>query len=164
MKAFCAGAHLQSGLASGADFAADEVYATLESQINPLMKRLRQLDIPWVSAVRGPAAGVGCSLTIAADIVLANETACFLQAFVRTGLVPDGGSSRLLKRDRTHTGHGNDAAWGSGHRRAGFGGGRIFFEELLPRLESVALDGGAKLSHSCFVNGPKSLPIRFAMR
>lgn len=41
---------------------------------------------------------------------------------------------------------------------------RILFEELLPRLKSVALDGEAKLSQSCFVNGPKRLPIRFAMR
>lgn len=97
-KAFCAGANLQGGLTSGTGDAANDVGASLESHINPLMNRLRQLDIPWVSAVRGAAAGVGCSLAIAADMVVTSETAYFLQAFARIGLVPDGGSSWLLTR------------------------------------------------------------------
>jgi cytochrome P450 len=40
---------------------------------------------------------------------------------------------------------------------------RILFEELLPRLKSIALDGEPKMSHATFVNGPKTLPIRFAL-
>jgi 2-(1,2-epoxy-1,2-dihydrophenyl)acetyl-CoA isomerase len=70
----------------------------LESHINPLMLRLRDLPIPWVSAIKGSAAGVGCSFALAADIVVAGEGAFFLQAFARIGLVPDGGSSWLLAR------------------------------------------------------------------
>jgi 2-(1,2-epoxy-1,2-dihydrophenyl)acetyl-CoA isomerase len=62
------------------------------------MTRLRNLPIPWISAVRGAAAGVGCSLALAGDLVVASETAYFLQAFARIGLVPDGGSSYLLTR------------------------------------------------------------------
>jgi 2-(1,2-epoxy-1,2-dihydrophenyl)acetyl-CoA isomerase len=51
-----------------------------------------------VSAVRGPAAGIGCSLALAADLCVASDTAYFLQAFVNIGLVPDGGASWLLPR------------------------------------------------------------------
>lgn len=97
-RAFCAGANLGGGLSTVGDDGLTDTGASLESHINPLMTRLRGLPIPWVSAVRGPAAGVGCSLAVAADIVIASETAYFLQAFVRIGLVPDGGSSWLLTR------------------------------------------------------------------
>ena len=54
--------------------------------------------MPVVSAVRGPAAGIGCSLALAADFCVASETAYFLQAFVNIGLVPDGGASWMLPR------------------------------------------------------------------
>jgi 2-(1,2-epoxy-1,2-dihydrophenyl)acetyl-CoA isomerase len=51
-----------------------------------------------VSAVRGAAAGIGCSLALAADFCVASDTAYFLQAFVNIGLVPDGGASWMLPR------------------------------------------------------------------
>jgi 2-(1,2-epoxy-1,2-dihydrophenyl)acetyl-CoA isomerase len=70
----------------------------LETHVNPLMSALRGLSIPWVSAVRGPAAGVGASIALAADLIVAGESAYFLQAFRRIGLVPDGGSAYLLAR------------------------------------------------------------------
>jgi len=54
--------------------------------------------VPVVSAVRGPAAGIGCSLALASDFCVASETAYFLQAFVNIGLVPDGGASWMLPR------------------------------------------------------------------
>ena len=54
--------------------------------------------VPVVCAVNGPAAGVGCSLGLAGDFVLAGKSAYFLQAFVNIGLVPDGGSTWLLTR------------------------------------------------------------------
>jgi len=62
------------------------------------MNKLRGLEIPWITAVRGPAAGVGCALALAGDLIVASETAYFLQAFVRIGIIPDGGSSYLLTR------------------------------------------------------------------
>ena len=70
----------------------------LETLVNPFMQTLRDLPIPLVSAVHGPAAGAGASLALAADIVVAGETAYFLQAFRRIGLVPDCGSTWLLPR------------------------------------------------------------------
>jgi 2-(1,2-epoxy-1,2-dihydrophenyl)acetyl-CoA isomerase len=99
-RGFCSGGKLAGGGLSGDGPAPDEidVGATLESHINPLLTRLRNLPIPWISAVRGAAAGVGCSLALAGDLIVASETAYFLQAFSRVGLVPDGGSSFLLTR------------------------------------------------------------------
>ncbi len=97
-KAFSSGANLAGGFgldATGADFDAGVL---LEQAINPLMIALRDLEIPWVSAVRGAAAGVGTSLALAADLIVAGESAYFLQAFRRLGLVPDGGSTYLLTR------------------------------------------------------------------
>ena len=70
----------------------------LETHINPLMSALRTLSIPWLSAVRGAAAGVGASIALSADLIVAGEGAYFLQAFRRIGLVPDGGSPYLLAR------------------------------------------------------------------
>ncbi|MBA3897041.1 MAG: enoyl-CoA hydratase/isomerase family protein, partial [Sphingomonadaceae bacterium] len=60
--------------------------------------KLSRLGVPVVSAVAGPAAGIGCSLALAADFCFAGETAYFMQAFVNIGLVPDGGASWMLTR------------------------------------------------------------------
>ena len=95
-RAFCSGANLTSGM--GKVEGPPDAGRVLESHINPLMLHLRDLPIPWVAAVKGSAAGVGCSFALAADIVVAGEGAYFLQAFARIGLVPDGGSSWLLTR------------------------------------------------------------------
>jgi 2-(1,2-epoxy-1,2-dihydrophenyl)acetyl-CoA isomerase len=62
------------------------------------MSRLRTLPVPLVTAVNGAAAGVGCSFALMGDMILAAESAYFLQAFRRIGLVPDGGSTYLLPR------------------------------------------------------------------
>jgi 2-(1,2-epoxy-1,2-dihydrophenyl)acetyl-CoA isomerase len=87
---------------SGANLSDDPDFSDfglgLELYVNPLMTRLRNLPIPWISAVRGAAAGFGCSLALAADLVIASDTAFFLQAFARMALMPDGGSSYLLAR------------------------------------------------------------------
>lgn len=92
-RGFCSGANLDPAIPLAEDFG-----LVLETHINPLMTRLRDLPVPWISAVRGPAAGVGCALALAADLIVASESAYFLQAFVRIGLVPDGGSTHLLMR------------------------------------------------------------------
>jgi len=62
------------------------------------MLKLARLNIPTITAVNGPAAGVGCSIALASDFAIAGKSAYFLQAFVNIGLVPDGGASWMLTR------------------------------------------------------------------
>jgi 2-(1,2-epoxy-1,2-dihydrophenyl)acetyl-CoA isomerase len=68
----------------------------LEEVYNPLILLLREMPQPVVAAVNGIAAGVGCSLALACDVVLAARSAAFLLAFVNVALVPDGGASVLV--------------------------------------------------------------------
>jgi 2-(1,2-epoxy-1,2-dihydrophenyl)acetyl-CoA isomerase len=98
-RAFCSGAHLQEQRTSRieADGRIDGG-AVLEVVYNPLVTAVRDMPIPIVTAVNGAAAGVGSSLALLGDIVVAGESAYFLQAFRRIGLVPDGGASYLLSR------------------------------------------------------------------
>ncbi|MBB4153765.1 2-(1,2-epoxy-1,2-dihydrophenyl)acetyl-CoA isomerase [Sphingomonas jinjuensis] len=96
-RAFCSGADVGGG-ALGSDNPGETTHRALSRSYNPTMAALADLDVPVVSAVRGPAAGIGCSLALAADFCLASETAYFLQAFVNIGLVPDGGASWMLPR------------------------------------------------------------------
>lgn len=96
-RAFCSGADLQARGSAGGD-PGQGSYAALTQHYNPLMLKLARLDVPVVCAVNGPAAGVGCSLALAGDLVLAGASAYFLQAFVNIGLVPDGGASWMLPR------------------------------------------------------------------
>jgi 2-(1,2-epoxy-1,2-dihydrophenyl)acetyl-CoA isomerase len=91
------------GFSSGADLAGggglpDDAGEALEKHFNPLIEALFALDIPVVAAVNGAAAGAGCSLALAADIVIAARSAYFLQAFVNIGLIPDAGATWLLPR------------------------------------------------------------------
>lgn len=91
------------GFSSGADLAGsgglpDDAGAALEKHFNPLVEALFALPIPVVAAVNGPCAGAGCSLALAADIVIAARSAYFLQAFVNIGLIPDAGATWLLPR------------------------------------------------------------------
>jgi 2-(1,2-epoxy-1,2-dihydrophenyl)acetyl-CoA isomerase len=92
------------GFSSGADLAGsgdglpEDAGAALEQHFNPLIEAMFALPVPIVAAVNGPAAGAGCSLALAADIVLAGRSAYFLQAFVNIGLIPDAGATWLLPR------------------------------------------------------------------
>jgi 2-(1,2-epoxy-1,2-dihydrophenyl)acetyl-CoA isomerase len=91
------------GFSSGADLASggglpEDAGMALEKHFNPLIEALFALPIPVVAAVNGPAAGAGCSLALAADIVIAARSAYFLQAFVNIGLIPDAGATWLLPR------------------------------------------------------------------
>jgi 2-(1,2-epoxy-1,2-dihydrophenyl)acetyl-CoA isomerase len=98
-RAFCSGAALGSvggGDRSGQQPKEFDAGAALESHYNPMMMELRNLDMPFVTAVHGAAAGVGCSVALMGDLIVADETAYFLQAFRNIGLVPDGGSPYLL--------------------------------------------------------------------
>ncbi|MEQ8412189.1 MAG: enoyl-CoA hydratase-related protein [Erythrobacter sp.] len=97
-KGFCSGADLSargSGSALGGKGGSHEA---LIQHYNPAVSQLIRADVPVICAVNGPAAGVGCSLALAADFTIAARSAYFLQAFVNIGLVPDGGSTWLLTR------------------------------------------------------------------
>ncbi|CAN7340526.1 enoyl-CoA hydratase/isomerase [Phenylobacterium sp. LjRoot164] len=100
-RGFCSGANL-SGRGGAAPANPDpdgpDAGAALESVYNPFVKSLRDYPLPIVTAVNGVAAGVGCSLALMGDIIVCAESAYFLQAFRRIGLVPDGGSTYLLPR------------------------------------------------------------------
>jgi 2-(1,2-epoxy-1,2-dihydrophenyl)acetyl-CoA isomerase len=98
-RGFCSGANL-----SGRAGAGDAVEPTLGPNralvrtFNPFFAAVRKSPVPLVSAVNGVAAGIGVSLALASDLVVAGESAYFLLAFRRIGLVPDGGATWLLPR------------------------------------------------------------------
>ena len=95
-RGFCSGASLSGrGLAPGEEVDAG---AELDSHHHPFVRALRDLPVPLVTAVNGAAAGVGCAYALMGDLIVAAESAYFLQAFRRIGLVPDGGSTWLLPR------------------------------------------------------------------
>ncbi len=77
---------------------APDLGATLSGRYNPTIQLLRTMPKPAVAAVNGVAAGAGVALALACDIRLAAESARFVQAFVRVGLVPDAGSTYLIPR------------------------------------------------------------------
>jgi 2-(1,2-epoxy-1,2-dihydrophenyl)acetyl-CoA isomerase len=97
-RAFCSGADLQARGSGSAVSGGEASYAALTRHYNPLMLKLARLDMPVITAVNGPAAGVGCSIGLCGDFVLAGKSGYFLQAFVNIGLVPDGGASWMLPR------------------------------------------------------------------
>ena len=94
-RGFCAGADLSDPDRSkeGGDGG-----SALEKFFNPVIRLMRSMPKPIVAAVNGPAAGVGMSFALAADIAIAAKSATFLQAFARIGLLPDGGSTWFLPR------------------------------------------------------------------
>ena len=96
-RAFCSGANLAEAphQESPEPFDPGRI---LDDYYHPLLRRMRDLDIPMVMAVNGAAAGIGMSLALMGDIVLAGRSAFFVQAFARIGLVPDGGSTWILPR------------------------------------------------------------------
>lgn len=94
-RAFSSGADLKSGAEFGPDGKPD-VLGQLRDAYNPLLQRVRSVPKPVIAKVNGPAAGIGCSLALAADLVVAAESAYFLLAFVNIGLGLDGGASLTL--------------------------------------------------------------------
>jgi 2-(1,2-epoxy-1,2-dihydrophenyl)acetyl-CoA isomerase len=95
-RGFCSGANLSGRNAPGT--VSGDGGERLETIFNPLLRRIRDLPVPIVTAVNGPAAGIGCSLALMGDIIICGESGYFLQAFRRIGLVPDGGSTWMLPR------------------------------------------------------------------
>lgn len=97
-KGFCSGADLAARGEGSALQSKGGSHRALQNHYNPAISQVLRAPVPVICAVNGPAAGVGCSLALAGDFVLAGKSAYFLQAFVNIGLVPDGGSTWLLAR------------------------------------------------------------------
>jgi 2-(1,2-epoxy-1,2-dihydrophenyl)acetyl-CoA isomerase len=91
-RAFSSGADLRAGFDPRPDGRPD-VGTALRERYHPIITGVRRMPKPVLAAVNGPAVGIGCSLALACDLVLATESAYLLLAFVNIGLVPDGGSS-----------------------------------------------------------------------
>ena len=97
-RAFSSGADLKdlSGREQRTPDGHVDVRSVLTERYHPIITTIRTMPKPVVAAVNGPAVGIGMSLALAADLVVAANSAYFLLAFVNIGLVPDGGSSLLL--------------------------------------------------------------------
>jgi 2-(1,2-epoxy-1,2-dihydrophenyl)acetyl-CoA isomerase len=94
-RAFSSGADLKAGFEPHADGGPD-VRKELADYYHPAVAGVRRLGKPVVAAVNGPAVGIGCSLALACDLVLAAESAFLQLAFVNIGLMPDGGSTAFV--------------------------------------------------------------------
>jgi 2-(1,2-epoxy-1,2-dihydrophenyl)acetyl-CoA isomerase len=93
-KAFCAG----QDLGTATDPETLDLEAIVKKQYNPIVKQIRELEKPVIAAVNGVAAGAGANLALCCDIVVARESAAFIQAFSKIGLIPDCGGTFLLPR------------------------------------------------------------------
>src|SRR5215207_3905575 len=94
-RAFSSGADLKAGF-EPTPRGHPDVETRLREIYHPIIAGIRRMPKPVLAAVNGPAAGIGCSLALACDLVVARESAYLLLAFVNIGLVPDGGSSLLV--------------------------------------------------------------------
>jgi len=93
-RAFCSG----QDLGDGGSAASLDLERTLRDEYVPLLRAIYDCPVPTISAVNGAAAGAGANLALAADVVIAAESAVFLQAFTRIGLIPDAGGTYWLPR------------------------------------------------------------------
>ncbi|MEU8627715.1 enoyl-CoA hydratase-related protein [Streptomyces sp. NPDC048669] len=96
-RGFCAGADLRDAPATG-DRVPGDVARTIRLGAQRLIAAVLDCEKPVIAAVNGTAAGIGAHLAFACDLVLAAESAKFIEVFVRRGLVPDGGGAYLLPR------------------------------------------------------------------
>ena len=93
-RAFCSGQDL-SDRANADDL---DLERTLRDEYAPMLRAIFDCPVPTIAAVNGPAAGAGANIALAADVVIATESAYFLQAFTRIGLIPDAGGTYWLTR------------------------------------------------------------------
>ncbi|MBO9449599.1 enoyl-CoA hydratase/isomerase family protein [Tropicibacter sp. R16_0] len=92
--AFCTGQDLGDAGSSGKI----DLERTLRDEYTPMLEAIYDCPVPTIAAVNGPAAGAGASLALATDVVIATESAYFLQAFARIGLMPDAGGTWFMPR------------------------------------------------------------------
>jgi 2-(1,2-epoxy-1,2-dihydrophenyl)acetyl-CoA isomerase len=93
-RAFCSG----QDLGDRANIANLDLERTLRDEYVPMLRAIHDCPVPTISAVNGAAAGAGANLALAADVVIASESAFFVQAFSRIGLIPDAGGTWFLPR------------------------------------------------------------------
>lgn len=93
-RAFCSG----QDLGDAAKLAAPDLERVLRDEYEPLLAAIGDCPVPVIAAVNGAAAGAGANLALAADVVIAAESATFTQAFARIGLIPDAGGTFWLPR------------------------------------------------------------------
>lgn len=93
-RAFCSG----QDLGDRARIAEIDLERTLRDEYEPLLRAIMDCAVPVIAAVNGPAAGAGANLALACDVVIAAESASFIQAFTRIGLMPDAGGTYWLPR------------------------------------------------------------------
>jgi 2-(1,2-epoxy-1,2-dihydrophenyl)acetyl-CoA isomerase len=94
-RGFSSGADLKAGFET-ADDGMPDIRKELDELYHPIIGGVRRLEKPVVAAVNGPAVGIGASLALACDLILAAESAYFGLAFVNIGLMPDGGSTLFV--------------------------------------------------------------------
>lgn len=92
--AFCTGQDLGDASSSG-DI---DLERALRDEYEPMLEAIYDCPVPTIAAVNGPAAGAGANLALCADVVIATESAYFLQAFARIGLMPDAGGTWFMPR------------------------------------------------------------------
>ena len=93
-KAFCAGQDLKEAI----DPNGPEIEQIVREHYNPIIRKIREVEKPVIAAVNGVAAGAGANLALACDIVVASQSANFIQAFSKIGLIPDSGGTYFLPR------------------------------------------------------------------
>lgn len=93
-KGFCAG----QDLAEATDPSGPELQSIVREHYNPIIRKIRTIEKPVIAAVNGVAAGAGANVALACDIVIAKESASFIQAFSKIGLIPDSGGTYFLPR------------------------------------------------------------------
>lgn len=93
-KGFCAGQDLSEAVAPDGP----ELEKIVEEHYNPIISRLRNIEKPIIAAVNGVAAGAGANIALACDIVVATESAAFIQAFSKIGLIPDSAGTFFLPK------------------------------------------------------------------
>lgn len=91
-RAFCSGQDLTDA------GAALDLESTLRDEYEPMLDAVTRCPVPVIAAVNGVAAGAGANLALAADVVIASESASFIQAFTRIGLIPDAGGTWIVPR------------------------------------------------------------------
>ena len=93
-KAFCAGQDLSEAISPDGP----GIKKIVQEHYNPIIRMIRHIEKPIVCAVNGVAAGAGANIALACDVILAAETASFVQAFSKIGLIPDSGGTFFLPR------------------------------------------------------------------